>query len=267
MLKIMSETLLKNFFIEIYEILKKTEKAATEIWCEASEIAFFKRFNAYELRDFLSIFEFLSIQKGKYLDYIVINKILFVMESVRILQSDIKDVSALLDYKGFESLIKEILLKNNYNTITNFRFTDKSNFKSKTLQKRYEIDVIGIYLNYVLVIDAKQWKHKDTYNSLNRAANLQFQRVIALKKNQDVVFRLIEELMGVAPDFKKKLPLLLIPIMVTIEDNFIKINDNQIPLVSIYELNSFLQELSNNIDYFKKVAVYKVSLQKQLPKL
>ena len=267
MLKILPESLLKKLFIEIYNILKKTEKAATEIWCEASEIDFFKRFDDFELRDFLNFFEFLSIQKGKYLDYIVINKILFVIESVRILQFDIKDVSVLLDFKGFEILIKEILLKNNYKTTTNFRFSDKSNFKSKTLQKRYEIDVIGIYLNYVLVIDAKQWKHKDSYSSLNKAANLQFQRVLALKKNQYAFFRLIQELMGVNPDFKKKLPLLLIPLMVTIEDNFIKINDNQIPLVSIYELNSFLQEIPNNMEYFKKVMVYKVSIQKQLPKL
>ncbi|MFX0042405.1 MAG: hypothetical protein ACFE8L_05800 [Candidatus Hodarchaeota archaeon] len=262
----MSKTLLKQFFIEIYDTLKKTEKAANEIWCEASEIDFLKRFNDYELRDFLRFFESFSIQKGKYLDYIVINKILFVMESVRILQSDIKEVSALLDYKGFESLIKEILIKNNYKTTTNFRFTDKSNFKLKTLQKRYEIDVIGIYLNYGLVIDAKQWKHKDTYASLNRAANLQFQRVLALKKNQSAFTRLIHVVLGMNPDFKKKLPLILIPIMVTIEDNFIKINDNQIPLVSIYELNSFLQEIPNNLDYFKKVMINKVSIQKQLLK-
>jgi len=267
MLKILPETFLKKLFIEIYNILKKTEKAATEIWCEASEIDFFKRFNDYELRDFLNFFEFLSIQKGKYLDYIVINKILFVMESVRILQFDIKDVSVLLDYKGFETLIKEILLKNNYKTTTNFRFSDKSNFKSKTLQKRYEIDVIGIYLNYILVIDAKQWKHKDSYSSLNKAANLQYQRVLALKKNQDAFSKLIQELMGINLSLKRNLPLILIPIMVTIEDNFIKINDNQVPLVSIYELNSFLQEIPNNIEYFKKVMIYKVSIQKQLLKL
>lgn len=264
MLKILSETLLKKFFIEITNILKKTERAATEKWCEPSEIDFFKRFNDYELREFLSFFDFLSIQKGKYLDYIVINKILFVMESVKILQFDIKNVSLLLDYKGFESLIREILIKNNYTATTNFRFSDKSNFKSKTLQKRYEIDVIGLYLNYILIIDAKQWKHKDSYYSLNKAANLQYQRVLALKKNQDVFSKLIQELMGINPNLKKKLPFILIPIMVTIEDNFIKMNDNQIPLVSIYEFNSFLQEISNNIEFFKKVMVYKVSIQKQL---
>ena len=264
MFKLVSESLLKKLFIEIFNILKRTEKAATEIWCEASEIDFFKKFNDYELRDFLNLFEFLSIQKGNYMDYIVINKILFIMESVKILHFDIKDVSLLLDYKGFETLIKEILLKNNYKTITNFRFSDKSNFKLKTLKKRYEIDVIGLYLNYILIIDAKQWKHKDSYSSLNKAANLQYQRVLALEKNQEVFSKLVQELMGVYPNIKINLPFMLIPIMVTIEDNFIKINDNQIPLVSIYEFNSFLQELPNNIEFFKKIIIYKVFIQKQL---
>ncbi|MFX1316079.1 MAG: hypothetical protein ACFE9T_09470 [Promethearchaeota archaeon] len=260
----MSETFLRELFIEIYDILKKTETAAIEIWCEVSEIEILRRFNDYELRNFLNFFKFLSIQKGNYIDYIVINKVLFVIESVRILQFDIKDVSTLLDYKGFEILIKEILLKNNYKATTNFRFSDNSNFKLKTRKKRYEIDVIGIYLNYILIIDAKQWKHKDLYSSLNKAADLQYQRVFALKENPEVFSELVQELNGIESNIKRNLPFILIPVIVTIEDNFIKMNDNQVPLVSIYKFNSFLQELPNNIEFFKKVVITKVFVQKQL---
>ena len=79
-------------------------------------------------------------------------------------------------------LVEEILSRNNYITIKNFRFSDKSNFKSKTSQKRYEIDIIGIYLKYILLIDAKQWRRKDSFSSINKAADLQFRRAIALKK-------------------------------------------------------------------------------------
>jgi len=52
--------------------------------------------------------------------------------------------------------------------------------------------------------------------------------------------------------------------MVTLEDNSIKINNNQIPLVSIYELNSFLQELHNNLKYFKIIQINKIYIQKRL---
>ena len=52
--------------------------------------------------------------------------------------------------------------------------------------------------------------------------------------------------------------------MVTLEDNSIKINNNQIPLVSVYELNSFLHELHRNLHYFKVVKVKKLSIQERL---
>ena len=75
-------------------------------------------------------------------------------------------------------------IKNEAST-KNFRFSDNSSLKYETSQKRYEIDVIGIYQNYILIIDAKQWKRKDSYGAMNKAANLQYQRVIALKKNPE----------------------------------------------------------------------------------
>ncbi|MFW9785680.1 MAG: hypothetical protein ACFFFB_25580, partial [Candidatus Heimdallarchaeota archaeon] len=63
---------------------------------------------------------------------------------------------------------------------------------------------------------------------------------------------------------KKRLPFILIPMMVTLEDSSIKINNNQIPIVSIYELNSFLQELYNNTIYFKTITINHIFVQKSL---
>ena len=259
-----SETSLKQFFTDIHNIIKDSDNDIVEIWCQRSEIPFFKKISNSELYDFIEKFESIYIKSGNYTDYLVINKILFILESIKYLQFDIKQISEILDYSGFEKLIKEILSKNEYRTVKNFRFSDKSNFKSKTLQKRYEIDVIGIYSKYILIIDAKQWRRKDTFSSLNKAANLQFRRVLALKQNPEVFSNLIMNLLEPSMSVKKYLPFILIPIMVTIEDNRIKINDNQIPLVSIYEFNSFLQELPKNLHYFKTIQINKITVQKRL---
>ncbi|MHA2393281.1 MAG: hypothetical protein ACXAEX_15175 [Promethearchaeota archaeon] len=217
-----------------------------------------KEFRKLELIEFLSNFQFISIKKGNYIYYIVINKILFIIECISFLKYDISNVSKILDFNGFEKLIKELLAKNNYHTVVNFRFSEISKNESQTSQKRYEIDVIGIYLNYVLLIDAKQWKRKDSYGALNKAANLQYNRTKALKRNLDVFSHLVLQFLGDSSNLKKYLPFTLVPIMVTLEDNSSKLNENQVPLVSIYEFNAFLQELPNNLQYFKSVQIAKV---------
>ncbi|MHA1471685.1 MAG: hypothetical protein ACTSQW_01150, partial [Promethearchaeota archaeon] len=103
-----------------------------------------------------------------------------------------------------------------------------------------------------------------SFSAMNKAANLQFQRVKALKNNPEILSNLIQEILGLNYNYKKRLPFILIPIMVTIESNGIKINDDSVPLVAIVNLNSFLQELTENLPYFKTVSVEKISIQKQL---
>ncbi len=266
MANLYSAVSIKQFFHEIYAILRNTENKATEVWFEFSEISFFNNINKFELLEFISNFEFMEIKKGNYnVKFVSINKILFVMEAIRIMGLDLKDiVSELLDYSGFEVLVNQILSKNNYKVLNNFRFSDKSNFKSKTRQKRYEIDVIGIKRKEILLIDAKQWRRKDSFSSMNKAANLQFQRAIALKNNPDAFSKLIHNILGINPDVSNRLPFRLLPIMVTLEDNFNKLNDNQVPLVSIYYLNSFLQELERYLHYYKMIKIKSVNIQKKL---
>ncbi|MFX1395282.1 MAG: hypothetical protein ACFFAH_17220 [Promethearchaeota archaeon] len=259
-----SPSFIKRFFYEIYKILRATDNEISEIWYEISEINIFRKFNYNDLSEFLDNFVFIEKKRGNYTDYISINKIKFVAESIKFLDFELKKISELLDFSGFEALIQEILVRNEYKSIKNFRFTDKSNLKSKTGQKKYEIDVIGIYGKYILLIDAKQWRRKDSFSSINKAANLQYQRVIALKKNPDVFSRLIYKLLGINPFIKKHLPLKLIPIMVTMEENAIRLNNNQIPLVSISILNEFLQEFQIYLHYYKFLEIKKVNIQKQL---
>ncbi|MFX1337834.1 MAG: hypothetical protein ACFFDK_04435 [Promethearchaeota archaeon] len=256
---------LNQFFQELYGILRDTDNKATEVWFEISEISFLRNLDKYKLTEFLLSFSFIEIKKGNHnVDYISIDKILFVIESIKVLNLDIKLLAELLDYTGFEMLINKILSKNNYRVLNNFRFSDKSQYKNKTSQKRYEVDVIGLNLNILLLIDAKQWRHKDVYSSMNKAANLQYQRAIALKKNPDAFSKLIRSLLGINPCLKNCLPFSLIPIMVTLEDNFSKLNDIRVPLVSINHLNTFLQELYKYSQYYKIIKIKSVNTQKKL---
>jgi hypothetical protein len=254
----------KQFILEIYNLLKESNSEVTDLWLEISEIDYLRNFNELELRDFLEKFDFISIQQGNYISYIVVNKILFITMCMQFIELDINQLSYLLNYDGFEALIQEILSQNSYRTVKNFRFSDKSTLKYKTSQKRYEIDVIGIYQSFILVIDAKQWKRKDSYGAMNKAANLQYQRVVALKDNPEILSNLLQSLLGINYNMKKRLPFTLIPIMVTLETNWIKINENSVPLVGIYNLNSFLGELQVNLHYFKTVKLLKIFSQKQL---
>jgi len=255
---------IKRFFYEIYDLLKESSSEIFEVWFEFSDIDFFKAFDKYALQDFIARFEFITVQKGNYIPYIVVDKIAFITQCLSYLDLDVNQLSYLLNYDGFEALIQEILSQNHYKTVKNYRFSDKSQLKYVTSQNRYEIDVIGIYQNFILVIDAKQWKRKDSYSAMNKAANLQYQRVKALKKNPEILSNLIQEILGLNYNIKKRLPFELIPLMVTIESNSIKINDDSVPLVAISNLNSFLQELTENIPYFKTVSVEKISVQKQI---
>jgi hypothetical protein len=204
------------------------------------------------------------MKRGNYIDYVIIDKLTFIIRSLKYLQLDISLLSKLLDYNGFEALVKLILSENNYFTAKNYRFTDKTNFKSKTKQTKYEIDVVGIFRNIILLIDCKQWNRKDSYSAMNKAANMQYRRALALKKNHELFSGMLQSLLGIRKVQKLKPPFLLIPLMVTLESNWIKINDNSVPIVCIYQFNSFLKELQDNLYYFRIVKVNRLEIQKQL---
>jgi len=112
-----SKSSIKSFFKEVYKILSETDTNVREIWCETSKFPILSNFNKIELREFLNNFEFISIKKGNYIDYITIDKIVFIIESINFLRFDIKNLSELIDYSGFEYLILKILSKNNYFSI------------------------------------------------------------------------------------------------------------------------------------------------------
>jgi hypothetical protein len=234
------------------------------VWFEISEFCDTLEINREELYQLILHFESIKRIKGNYTYYISVNKVFFILEALRILNYDIIKLCSILDFNGFEELIYRILLKNKYFAVKNFRFTDSSELAKKTGQKRYEVDVIALYQNFMLIIDAKQWNKKDSFAAMNHAANLQYQRVKALKKNPIIFSNLIHRLMGPKPRLKKYLPLNLIPLMVTLEENSILLNNKAIPLVSIYKFSGFLREFPNLLDNYKTEKIETISIQKRI---
>ena len=69
-MKIYSQISLRQFYTDIYHILRETDTNVFEIWWEPSKIPFLIQFNRSELRDFLENFNFIFIKKGNYQNYV-----------------------------------------------------------------------------------------------------------------------------------------------------------------------------------------------------
>ncbi len=261
---VINPNLMTQFFHTLFRLVKEARCEVLELWHEVSELSSIMDISNQNLKNLVSYCDFVKIEKTNYTEYISIDKLSFLIESMKFLNYDIKSLSEMLDYNGFEALIAEILKRNNMKTTNNFRFSDKSYLKYKTKQKRYEIDVIGVKSKLILVIDGKQWKKKDPYSAINKAANLQFQRVEALKNNPDIFADLLQKLIGNSKNMKRYLPFTILPMMCTFEESGYKLNNQQIPLVSIAKLNAFIQELPRTLDYFKTIKVKRINVQKTL---
>ena len=259
-----SQIALKKCFRKIFTLLAETKKELTAVWFEISEFCKQLDLKKEELYQLILNFESVKRIKGNYTFYISVNKILFILEALHIIDYDIVKLCGILDFSGFEDLIYRILIKNNYFAIKNFRFSDNYQYVRKKKKKRYEIDVIGLHRNYMLIIDAKQWNKKDSFSAMNHAANLQYRRVKALKKNPEIFTNLIHELLGPKPRLKRHLPLNLIPLMVTLEDNSVLFNNKDIPLVSIYKFSGFLREFQDLLNLYPSEKIKKISLQQRL---
>jgi hypothetical protein len=261
MFQFKSRNEIERLFHEIYAILVHTDRELDKPWVKINKIEFFSNYTPEQIESIIMKFTFLTKESWNHIE---IDKIEFILESLHFLDHDIAQLSKILNYSSFEKLVKRILALNEYSALNNFRFSDKSHFKQSTSQGRYEVDVVGLSRSNLLLIDAKQWNKRDPPSAINKAANLQYQRAEALKRNPDIVGDLMKQLSNRHSEIRKHLPLIVLPIMVTLEESNIRLNDNHIPVVSIYRLNSFLQELSDNLYYFNILKISKISLQTQL---
>src|SRR5207245_3629232 len=122
----------------------------------------------------------------------------------------IAEISSILDWKDFESLVSEILESREFDTIRNVILT----------KPRMEIDVIGIKNGVAILIDCKHWKRL-SYSSLENIVNKQIERT---RRYVD------KEKINAA-----------IPAIVTLYNEEVKFI-NMVPIIPILQLDSLSDE-------------------------
>ncbi len=128
----------------------------------------------------------------------------------------IDEVSFLLDWKDFESLVSEILESREFDTIRNVILT----------KPRMEIDVVGIKNGVVILIDCKHWKRL-SYSSLETAVNKQIERTKRYVAKEKIHAA--------------------IPAIVTLYQEEVKFI-NKVPIIPIFQLDSFCEEFYGNLE-------------------
>ena len=94
-----------------------------------------------------------------------------------------------------------------------------------------EIDVIGVKLNVVILIDCKHWKRMSS-SALNEIVRKQVKRV---KRYADEISDVVT-----------------VPVIVTLHQEQISFI-NKVPIVPIMQLSSFLDELYGNLEQVKTI--------------
>jgi len=128
----------------------------------------------------------------------------------------IDEVSSLLDWKDFESLVSKILESREFDTIRNVILT----------KPRMEIDVVGIKNGVAILIDCKHWKRL-SYSSLETAVNKQIERTKRYVAKEKIHAA--------------------IPAIVTLYQEEVKFI-NKVPIIPIFQLDSFCEEFYGNLE-------------------
>lgn len=186
--------------------------------------------------DFAIVAQTDQISAKEILNILVANKIgSFEGENVNFNQEDklkaalfairqgalIDDVSIYLNWKDFEGLVAEVLESKNFEIKKNLVLTNP----------RMEIDVVGINHGIAVLIDCKHWKKMST-SSLEVIVKKQVKRVKHfVAKTQEAM---------------------AVPVIVTLYQEEISFIDN-VPIVPISQLSSFLDEFYGNLDDLKTI--------------
>lgn len=149
----------------------------------------------------------------------------------RILEGErIEEIIEEIDWREFEELVSEIFQKHDFKTYHNFRFKTK---------RRYEIDIIAVRNDIILLIDCKQWsKGRYKKSALKQAVKTQVQRTREFEKflKNNLIAR-------------KKLRIKsekFIPLIITwLEENLIEHKNTFI--IPVWKLNLFLLNLSSYV--------------------
>ena len=136
------------------------------------------------------------------------------------LGATIEDVSEYLTWRDFEALTGIVLEENDFDVTKNLVLT----------KPRMEIDVIGKKMNLALLIDCKHWKNM-TKSALDEIVKKQIERVKRYVADEGIT---------------------ALPVIVTLHQEGIQLVDN-VPIVPIMKLTSFLDEFVGNLDSLKSI--------------
>jgi len=144
--------------------------------------------------------------------------------------AEIESVCKILSWREFEAFSREVLERNNYSCMQNFRF--------KLHRKRYEIDVIGLKRPLIVCVDAKHYRKSGKTHTLRVACKKQVERTEALSET--------------LPETASKLRITswekvkIVPLIVTLLPEEVGFFE-RVPVVPFFKLNSFLIELQTHI--------------------
>jgi len=136
------------------------------------------------------------------------------------LGATIEDVSEYLTWRDFEAITGIVLEENDFDVTKNLVLT----------KPRMEIDVIGKKMNLALLIDCKHWKNMSN-SALDEIVKKQIERVKRYVADEDIT---------------------ALPVIVTLHQEGIQLVDN-VPIVPIMKLTSFLDEFVGNLDSLKSI--------------
>ena len=137
----------------------------------------------------------------------------------------IEDLSEKLNWFEFEYLCMKIFQFHNYNSKIHYRFINE--------KKRYEFDILCFKKGHIITVDAKRWSAR--YGKKSSLKNY------ALKQNERTI-KFIRS--GKLNEFKEYGIEKIYPIIITLYNEQIYFYDD-IPIIPIYNLNNFLNNIYN----------------------
>ena len=133
------------------------------------------------------------------------------------LGADVESVSEYLTWQDFESITGLILEKKDFDVTKNLILT----------KPRMEIDVVGTKMDIALLIDCKHWKTMSK-SALDEIVKKQVERVKRYVSDENMS---------------------ALPVIVTLHQEEVQFIEN-VPIVPIMKLSSFLDEFVGNLDSF-----------------
>ena len=146
------------------------------------------------------------------------------------LGATIEDVSEYLTWRDFEAITGIILEENGFDVTKNLVLT----------KPRMEIDVIGKKMNLALLIDCKHWKTMSK-SALDEIVKKQIERVKRYVADEDIT---------------------ALPVIVTLHQEGTQLVEN-VPIVPIMKLPSFLDEFVGNLGSLKSIEKYYNHIEKE----